>query len=174
MGCSLGDGECNDNEEPLHPVTIERGFWLGETEVTVAAYARYRGGAAGKDENPSLPVVNVDWWDATNYCKWAGLGLPTEEEWEYAARAKTTSPRYGPLDDVAVHSENSGSRLNPVRGKQANAWGLYDMLGNAWEWTDPVGPPSGNRRIERGGAWNVLPKYARASVRDPADPKATA
>jgi formylglycine-generating enzyme required for sulfatase activity len=121
MGCSPGDGECLNNEKPPHEVTITREFWLGQTEVTAAAYDRFR---KTSDHTPDLPVVYVNWEEAQAYCKWAGLRIPTEAEWEYAARANTTGPRYGALDDVAWHRWNSGGRLHPVGGKQPNAWGL--------------------------------------------------
>ena len=108
-----------------------------------------------------------------------GFRLPTEAEWEYACRAGTTGARYGDLGDVAWYDGNSGSSTHPVRGKQPNAWGLYDTLGNVWEWcwdwwdsdypqgvvTDPVGPGSGSYRVLRGGSWNTDAQYARAACR---------
>ncbi len=162
MGCSPGDGECFDDEKPAHEVSITRGFWMGQTPVTEAAYARFAR-AAGKSVresgNPDLPAVNVSWDDAKAYCDWAGMRLPTEAEWEYAARAGTTGPRYGELEAVAWYGDNSGkklldtaklwkddrdnyskvlrengNRVHPVGGKHPNAWGLHDTLGNVWEW----------------------------------------
>jgi formylglycine-generating enzyme required for sulfatase activity len=189
MGCSPRDSECRDNEKPAHEVTIERGFWLGQTPVTEGAYERFRkatGNDAGtKSANADLPVVNVSWDDAKAYCEWAGMRLPTEAEWEYAARAGTTGSRYGELDAIAWYDKNSGSKVHAVRGKQPNAWGLYDMLGNVWEWvadwydekyyeqnasTDPTGPPSGPYRVLRGGAWGNYSRFARASDRNRSEP----
>ncbi len=104
--------------------------------------------------------------------------LPTEAEWEYACRAGTTSATYGNLDDVAWYENNSGKETHPVGQKQPNAWGLYDMLGNVWEWCqdwyggypdgdviDPVGPSSGSRRVIRGGSWYHFARDVRAARR---------
>ena len=209
MGCSLWDKGCEDDEKPPHEVTITRGFFLGRTEVTEAAYTRFASATGGARDsassNPSLPVVNVSWEDAKAYCEWAGMRLPTEAEWEYAARATNMGARYGALDDVAWYGDNSGkkrldtaklwasdranydkvlkdngNRVYAVAGKEPNAWGLYDMLGNVWEWVadwygdkyyeqkvglDPVGPQSGQQRVLRGGSWNVSPDYVRVSYR---------
>ena len=104
--------------------------------------------------------------------------LPTEAEWEYAARAGTTGDRYGNLDAIAWFGDNSGGRTQPVGGRAPNAWGLYDMLGNVYEWvedwyddypggvvTDPRGPGSGAFRVERGGCWFYSAGDCRASFR---------
>ncbi len=86
------------------------------------------------------PVVCISWDDAVAFCEWAAketgahIRLPAEAEWEYACRAGTTGDQYGKLDEIAWYRENSGGRTHPVRRKKPNAWGLYDMQGNAWEW----------------------------------------
>ncbi|MBI3473109.1 MAG: SUMF1/EgtB/PvdO family nonheme iron enzyme [Candidatus Solibacter usitatus] len=188
MGCSPGDGECRDDEKPAHPVRITRGFWMGQTEVTHGAYNRFaresgRPGAGGSGDQ--MPAVNVIWNDATAYCAWMGGRLPTEAQWEYAARAGSREARYGPLAEIAWHRSNSGGRAHEVAGKQPNAFGLHDMIGNVWEWVsdwynsayykkrdrlDPQGPATGEVRGVRGasfldGAW-----YLRAASRDRYDP----
>jgi formylglycine-generating enzyme required for sulfatase activity len=190
MGCSRGDSDCFDQEKPPHPVKITKGFWIGQTLVTVAAYKRFAGIAgnvmpAPPDFNLSwsdeqMPIVNVSWDEAQAYCTWAGGRLLTEAEWEYAARGGSTEPRYGPVDEVAWYSGNSGLETHAVSQKRANGFGLYDMLGNVWEWVndwfdpayyqnspaqDPSGPESGQTHVLRGGSWGGLPKYARASER---------
>jgi formylglycine-generating enzyme required for sulfatase activity len=191
MGCSPGDTECGDDEKPPHQVTITKGFWLGRTEVTVGAYKRFTA-ATGRQmpdapgfnshwANENMPIVNVSWSDAHDYCSWAGGRLPTEAEWEYAARGGNTEARYGSLDEVAWYHANSRERAHPVGEKRANVFDLYDMLGNVWEWVndwydanyyksspsqDPAGLTSGQERVLRGGSWNFYPRDVRVSVRN--------
>ena len=165
MGCSGGDGQCDPDEKPAHRVTITRGFRIGATPVTQAAYQRVIGSNPSNFKGPQLPVETVSWDDARKYCSAVGMRLPTEAEWEYAARAGTTGARYGELDAIAWYGGNSGSKTHDVGTKQPNAWGLYDMLGNVWQWTadwygpyaataatDPAGAASGERRSLRGGS----------------------
>lgn len=175
MGCSPEDTECFDNEKPAHEVTLTKGFWLGQTPVTVGAWKRYRIAMvkaalptsdslgknlneAGRDDN--MPVVIVTWDQAESFCAWSGGRLPTEAEWEYAARAGNPSARYGDLDVIAWYADNAGKQRidsaqigrtdhtnygkrlfengnapHPVGQKQPNGWNLYDMLGNVWQWT---------------------------------------
>ena len=179
MGASPGDTECGDHERPAHEVEITRGFWIGQTPVTQAAYAKVM-----KSANPSRfqgaerPVENVSWEDASAYCKAVGMRLPTEAEWEYAARAGNGNARYGPLDRIAWYGD-SGGETHPVGRKDANAWGLHDTLGNILEWvsdrygayelqavSDPVGPPNGAERVLRGGSWYSTPASVRVSYRN--------
>jgi formylglycine-generating enzyme required for sulfatase activity len=191
MGCSPGDVECLDAEKPAHQVTLTRGFWIGQTPVTVAAYKRFAA-ATGRQMpdapgfnsgwgNEAMPIVNVTWGDARAYCTWAGGRLPTEAEWEYAARGGSAEARYGPVDDIAWYHGNSGGQTHDVAQKRANGFGLYDMLGNVWEWVndwydenyyqsspseDPQGPAGGGQtRVLRGGSWSTLPGDVRVSYR---------
>ena len=107
------------------------------------------------------------------------MRLPTESEWEYAARAGATGARHGELDAIAWYDVNSGSQTHPVKQKAANAWGLHDMIGNVWEWcsdwggnyltgslTDPTGPSSGSGRMNRGGSWNNEARNVRSANRN--------
>jgi eukaryotic-like serine/threonine-protein kinase len=176
MGCSPGDAHCLEDEKPAHPEQIANGFWLGQTEVTQAAWKNLNA-----RNNPSffkgdqLPVETVSWNQAVDYCKAIGGRLPSEMEWEYAARAGTTASRYGPLDDIAWNSGNSEEKTHPVGLKTANAFGLKDMPGNVWEWTSDDYKPGFGTKVLRGGAWDDfhLPEYVpRASVRARSAPAA--
>ena len=160
--------EANNNERPVTEVRISAGFWLGKYEVTQSEWESVM------DSNPSrfsgcprCPVERVSWEDVQGFIRRLNsqegrevYRLPTEAEWEYAARAGTAGDRYGNLDAIAWYGENSGNRTQPVGGKTPNAWGLHDMLGNVWEWvedwygdypggsvTDPRGPGSGSLRV---------------------------
>lgn len=198
MGCSDGDKECYEDERPAHSVQITKGFWMTQTEVTVAGFKIYAETSGARfppaQKGNKYPVTAVIWDEANAYCKWAGGRLPSEAEWEYAARGGTTSIRYGDLDSIAWTSANSGNTVHPAAQKKPNAYGLYDMLGNMWEWTadwygakyyeqspavDPKGPPVGDTLIDkakgsngdlptrtlRGGGWRGFPGVARASYR---------
>jgi formylglycine-generating enzyme required for sulfatase activity len=181
MGCSPGDTECGDEEKPAHNVSITKGFWLGQTPVTQAAYKRVMGTNPSYFKGDNLPVEQVTWDEAKQYCEAIGGRLPTEAEWEYAARAGTAGERYGNLDAIAWYQGNSGGQTHPVGTKASNAWNLYDMLGNVWQWTadwyggtysrqqesggDPQGPAYGQYRVLRGGSWLYNPRVVRVSYR---------
>jgi formylglycine-generating enzyme required for sulfatase activity len=190
MGSVLGDA----SERPVHLVTIATPFWLGEFEVTQAQWRRVMGTGPSKFSGPSLPVEQVSWEDAQEFCRKltereraAGrlpkgyvYRLPTEAEWEYACRAGAGDAELalGSVSDGGWHRENSGGGTHAVGQKKANAWGLCDMRGNVWEWcadwmgdypesseTDPTGAPSGTRRVLRGGGWLDLPGQCSPAAR---------
>ncbi len=195
MGAVPGNDDARHNESPRHRVTISRGFRMSRTEVTVRAYRQFcqetrkRMPRRAPDFNPGWrhldhPIVNVTWHDAVAYCNWAGVRLPTEAEWEYACRAGTSTKYYWGNDmdgRYAWYSDNSDCRTHNVGDKLPNAWGLYDMAGNVWEWcndwhdedyysrspeSDPQGPSSGDGRVLRGGSWNNNPRNLRVSYRN--------
>ena len=176
MGCSPGDAACDGNERPAHEVTITRGFWLGQTPVTQQAYQRVVGKNPSGHVGPNLPVEYVDWSEAHAYCVAIGGRLPTEAEWEYAARASSTGARYGNLDEIAWYAANSGGQSHEVGQKPANAFGLYDMLGNVWQWVAdwfgpyPAGGAAGQLKENRGGSWGTAANMVRASYRGFVEP----
>ncbi len=195
MGFSPGDTQYFSFEMPPHQVSITKGFWIGQTEVTVGAYMRFAA-ATGRQmppppffnngwANAGMPIVNVSWEDAHAYCTWADGRLPTEAEWEYAARGGSTEAQYGNLEEIAWYNMNSVGQAHEVALKRANGFGLYDVLGNVWEWVndwwdenyyqnspsqDPPGPASGQMRVLRGGSWNVVPRNVRVSSRHRGSP----
>jgi formylglycine-generating enzyme required for sulfatase activity len=191
MGSPI-DEEGRNDDEIRHVVTITRGFWLSDHEVTQAEHQAVMGYNPSEFKDPDRPVEMVSWNAAVVYCeklteleRTAGritgdqeYRLPTEAEWEYAARAGTTGTRYGELDAIAWYAGNSGGNTHPVRGKRPNPWGLYDMLGNVAEWcldwyggypqgevTDPVGAVSGQARVLRGGSWALYDPQTRPACR---------
>jgi formylglycine-generating enzyme required for sulfatase activity len=194
MGCSPGDEECQPDEKPSHEVTITKDFWIGQTEVTVGAYKHFI--AATKRQiqaapsfnqdwaNEIMPIVSVTWDESRDYCVWAGGRLPTEAEWEYAARGGSTQARYGSLAEIASSSPY-GSLPRVVGQKRPNGFGLFDVLGNASEWVndwydekyyqhspskDPTGPEGDGSRVLRGGPLTATPWIVRVSYRDRKDP----
>ena len=149
MGCSPGDNNCRDNEKPTRQIEIPKGFWMGQTEVTQAAYQRVTGQNESEFRGEYLPVEQVTWDEARRYCQAVEMRLPTDAEWEYAARAGNPSAQYGPLNDIAWYAGNSDRKTHPVGQKQPNQFGLYDMLGNVREWV-------GVKDYLRGGGWSYL------------------
>jgi formylglycine-generating enzyme required for sulfatase activity len=189
MGSPDSEQGHEGNEGPQHEVTISKPFYMGVTEVTQAQYEAVVGTHASANRGPANPVERVSWEEATEFCRRLSqkthktLRLPTEAEWEYACRAGSKTRFFfgesdDALDEHAWHSGNSAGITHPVGQKKPNAWGLYDMAGNMWEWcqdfygdyasgaaTDPAGPDSGTHRVLRGGAWHFKPIYCRSAVR---------
>jgi len=162
MGSPSGEEGRDPDEGARHEVTISA-FELGKTEVTNGQYAQFLRDQPSaqkpdgwSDSKPSEePVSGVTWDEAQRFAQWAGGRLPTEAEWEYAARAGSTASRYGTVDGIAWYSENSEGRKHLVGQKDDNDWQLHDMLGNVWEWCfDRM----------RGNAINA---YSSSAVTDP-------
>ena len=191
-----------DDDEAQHQVTISKDYYLGVTEVTQGQYEKVMGTNPSyfqkrvirKSDSSMYPVEQVSWEDAVEFCKRLSdlpeekaasrvYRLPTEAEWEYACRAGSkTAYSFGEgsksLGDYAWFDGNSNTQTHPVGEKKANAWGLYDMHGNVWEWcsdwygeypkgavSDPVGPREGSSRVLRGGCWLIGAADCRSAVR---------
>ena len=178
MGSPANEQGRTGSEGPQHQVTVSP-FYLARFPVTQAEYEEITGRKPSHYMGADLPVEQVNWFDAVNYCNrrsekegltpaytvngnsvtWNseanGYRLPTEAEWEYACRAGTQTPYYSgtSVNDAGWHAGNSNTRTNPVGGKQPNAWGLYDMHGNVLEW-----------------CWDWLGNYSSDSVIDPTGP----
>ncbi|MDR1043800.1 MAG: formylglycine-generating enzyme family protein [Candidatus Adiutrix sp.] len=190
MGADKDLENANYNETPQHRVSISQPFYLGAYEVTQAQWTAVMGNNPSKFKGRSNPVEMVSWNDAQAFIQRLNAKeghnryrLPTEAEWEYAARAGTTSAySFGDDEDslgrYAWYWDNSDEKTHPVGQKQPNAWGLYDMHGNVDEWvqdwygnyssssvTDPKGPSSGSDRVFRGGSWFCSAQGCRAALR---------
>jgi formylglycine-generating enzyme required for sulfatase activity len=188
MGSPRGEPGREVGESPQHQVRITRGFYIGAHEVTQEQYAKVMGKNPSKRLGARNPVERVSWDDAVEFCarlskEGCTYRLPTEAEWEYACRSGSTAaycsgddPRE--LEKYAWYESNSGEQTHEVGVKQPNAWGLYDVHGNVWEWCqdwygdyargpieDPVGPTSGTYRVVRGGSWFDYPVPLRCASR---------
>jgi formylglycine-generating enzyme required for sulfatase activity len=202
MGSPTNELDRDANEGPQTRVTLSRGYWIGKYEVTQGEYLDVTGSNPSVfPGDPSRPVSGVSWPEATNYC-WmltqrelaagripAGsqYRLPTEAEWEYAARAGTSTAfgygddsSYASLTNYAWYFLNGGLTVHPVGQKLPNPWGLYDITGNVWEWcmdwlgplsggvvVDPQGPPSNSIgwKVIRGGGYDFGPGDCRSARR---------
>jgi len=194
MGCALeGEKDCAKDEKPVRQMTVGN-FLIGKHEVTQAQwktlmpnYSRYSG-------NDNLPVDYVSWGDVQDFINKlnAKTGktyrLPTEAEWEYAARGGANSVGHeysggAEIDSLAWYKGNSGNKTHPVGTKAPNELGIHDMSGNLWEWTndwyapyaasdnpDPRGPQKGTNRVYRGGGWGNEAAHCRISKRSNAPP----
>ena len=190
MGATLEQGgDAYDNEKPVHRVTLSS-YYIGETEVTQKLWQAVMGKNPSKYKGDKRPVEQVSWNDCQEFIKklnqltGKNFRLPTEAEWEYAARGGNRSKGYkhngsNTIGNVAWYTSNSGSTTHDVKTKQANELGIYDMGGNVWEWcqdwyggyssglkTNPTGSTSGSTRVCRGGSWNSGAKNCRVSNRN--------
>ena len=204
-GSFLLGSESEENEQPVHEVSIN-GFLMSATEITQFQYKQVTGTNPSYFSGDTLPVDQVTWFDAVLFCNrlsektqlekcydedtWEcdfsknGFRLPTEAEWEYACRAGTTTNYYSGervLTRAGWYRNNSSASPHPVGEKKPNAFGLYDMHGNVWEWcndryekdyyaksppNNPTGPAESQHRIKRGGSWNAYIHFCRSAERD--------
>ncbi len=189
MGSPEGEADHHHYEGPQHEVRLTKGFWLGDTPVTQSLWTAAMENNPSHFRDPKRPVETVSWYEVQQFLNKMNaripglrLGLPTEAQWEYACRASTNGPNYagdaGKLADIAWFNDNSGGKTHPAGMKRCNDWGLYDMLGNVWEWcadgmrsytvkpvADPVGPLDDDWRAVRGGSWGDVAGFARAAFR---------
>ena len=186
MGSTTGES----NEQPVYSVTISKDYYIGETEVTQELWTAVMGSNPSYNTSGSqLPVDHVSWNDCQTFISklnsltGTNFRLPTEAEWEFAARGGNKSAGYtysgsNTIDDVAWYTSNSGGKAHVVKTKQPNELGIYDMSGNVWEWcsdwyggyssasvTDPTGAATGSLRINRGGSWLFNANNCRCAYR---------
>ena len=154
-GCLPRDSDCYGLERQRVKVVIAHGFWMGRTEVTQAAYRRVMHADPSRYKGENLPVDSVGWMDATDYCSRAGMRLPSESEWEWAAYGGVAELPKQPLGSVAWYDANSGDSTHPVATKQPNGFGLWDMLGNVWEWVQDAGRGPGDHVLKGGSFYNI-------------------
>ena len=189
MGATSEMKDPYSNEKPTHQVTLTNDYYIGKTEVTQALWKAVMGNNPSDFKGDNLPVECVCWDDCRKFISklnsltGRNFRLPTEAEWEFAARGGNNSNHYqysgsNELGDVAWYEGNSGDKTHVVATKQPNELGLYDMSGNVWEWcsdwfgnysssqTNPTGPNSGSFRVYRGGGWNNNASCFRSSFRD--------
>ena len=199
MGADKNFEDAHDDETPRHKVRISKPFYLGEYEVTQEQWVAVMGSNPSEFKARERPVETVSWEDAQAFIRKLNskeghqrYRLPTEAEWEYAARAGSGG-KYafgddeGQLSQYAWYYGNSGDKTQPVGRLQPNAWGLYDMHGNVWEWvqdwydenyyskspsTDPAGPSSGSYRVLRGGSWGSFAGVCRSAAPNRSTPSA--
>jgi formylglycine-generating enzyme required for sulfatase activity len=169
MGCSENDSACNADEKPAHPVRITKPFEIGKYEVTQSQWEAVMGSNPSALRGADRPVESISKGEAQQFLNKLNerndgfrYRLPTEAEWEYAARAGSKAPYAGKLDEIAWYAGNSEDETHPVGKKKPNAWGLYDMQGNVREWvqdfysanyygSSPAENPTGPAAGERGG-----------------------
>ena len=184
------DHDALEDEKPRHEVEISRSFYLGRYTVTQAQWESVMGSNPSKFKGADLPVEMVSWDDVQEFIRKLNAQeghdryrLPTEAEWEYACRAgSTTAYCFGndknQLGEYAWYWDSSGKEMHPVGQKKPNAWGLYDMHGNVFEWVwdwygeyygsrvrDPEGPHEGEYCVLRGGSWFVYARFCRSASR---------
>jgi formylglycine-generating enzyme required for sulfatase activity len=189
MGCTSEQGsDCWDDEKPVHQVTLD-GFYIGKYEVTQAEWEKVMGTNPSYFKGKNLPVEQVSWNDIQEFLRrlnaqtGGNYRLPTEAEWEYAAKGGNQSQEYkysgsNNVGEVAWYTSNSSGSTHPVGQKRSNELGIYDMNGNVWEWcsdwyggyssnsqVNPKGPSSGSYRVIRGGSWNSGEWGVRVSSR---------
>jgi formylglycine-generating enzyme required for sulfatase activity len=184
----MGSNDSQDGAAPVHSVTLSD-FYMGKNVVTQAQWKAVMGNNPSYFKGDNLPVEQVSWNDVQDFLSklntlsGKNYRLPTEAEWEYAARGGSKSQRYtysgsNTLSDVAWYVDNSGGSTHAVGTKQPNELGLYDMSGNVWEWcsdwygdyssdaqTNPTGPISGSDRVSRGGGWADIARICRTALR---------
>ena len=195
---NMGSDKGAVDEKPVHKVVISKPFWIGKFEVTQGQFKKITGASPAFNQGENIPVEQVSWNDAVAFCEKINIAekkggrlpegyeyrLPTEAEWEFAARAGDKNDVPGKLDEAAWFDKTSEGKTHEVGKKAPNANGLFDSLGNVWEWcldscdfnddgvktdtyrdsSDPLSQ-KGDYKVHRGGSWCYTEKFCHYSSR---------
>lgn len=191
MGNCSGVEDRWSHYETPHEVTLSEGFWMAKLEVTQPLWLTVMGQNPSSKKGDNYPVTDISWHQAMAFVETIQrfdpkFDLPTEAQWEHAAKAGTNEAYSLPRDEITWHKDNSGVELHEVGTKKPNLWGLHDIHGNAGEWVkdwrapfdnkaqkDPAGPETGERKLIKGGQFTGRPRHTQSFDRQsaPADGK---
>lgn len=189
MGNTSGLEDQWSEKEQAHTVEVSKGFWMAKYETTQKLWQVVMGNNPSRQQAETHPVTDINWHEVMAFFKTiqrfdTKFDLPTEAQWEHAAKAGTDKDYSLPRDEITWHKENSGVVSHPVGTKKANLWGLHDIHGNVCEWTkdwlapftnkaetDPIGPETGERKLVKGGQFTGRPRHTMSFDRQSSFPE---